>query len=36
MRERVTMLGGHIEIASQPGQGTRIDAWLPLRKERAP
>jgi signal transduction histidine kinase len=33
MRERITMLDGHLEIVSQPGQGTRIDGWLPLRKE---
>ena len=29
MRERVKMLGGSIEITSQPGQGTRIDACFP-------
>ena len=31
MRERVNMLGGRIEITSQPGQGTCIDARLPKR-----
>lgn len=29
MRERVKMLGGRLEITSQPGQGTRIDACFP-------
>jgi PAS domain S-box-containing protein len=33
MRERATMLGGILEIDSQPGQGTRITGWLPLREE---
>ncbi|MDD5329040.1 MAG: PAS domain S-box protein [Sulfuricella sp.] len=29
MQERVKMLGGRFEIDSEPGQGTRIGAWLP-------
>lgn len=33
MRERITMLGGSLEIDSQPDAGTHITAWLPLRKE---
>lgn len=33
MRERVTILGGSLDIDSQPDRGTRIDGWLPLRKE---
>jgi PAS domain S-box-containing protein len=32
MRERIAMLGGHLEIDSQPGRGTRIVARIPLRK----
>jgi PAS domain S-box-containing protein len=32
MRERIAMLGGHLEIDSQPGRGTRIVASIPLRK----
>lgn len=32
MRERVNMLGGHLDIGSKPGKGTRIVAWLPLGK----
>lgn len=33
MRERVTMLGGTLEIDSRSGQGVRITGWLPLGKE---
>ena len=33
MRERVTILGGKLEIESHPGSGTRISGWLPLRRE---
>lgn len=33
MRERATMLGGNLEIDSQPEQGARITGWLPLHKE---
>lgn len=35
MRERVKALGGWLEIDSQPGCGTRIEAWLPKRGEVA-
>ena len=31
MEERLRSLGGHLEVRSQPMEGTRIDAWLPLR-----
>ena len=31
MRERVTILGGELEIVSAPGSGTRISAQLPLK-----
>jgi signal transduction histidine kinase len=31
MRERVEMLGGSIEIASRPGEGTTVSSTLPLR-----
>lgn len=30
MRERAMALGGQISIASRPGSGTRLRAWLPL------
>lgn len=33
MRERITMLGGRLEIVSSPAAGTRIRVWLPHRKE---
>ncbi len=36
IRERVTMLGGRLEIDSVPGQGTRIEGWLPRPKETTP
>ncbi|MBE0623172.1 MAG: sensor histidine kinase [Burkholderiales bacterium] len=35
MRERVRMLGGVFEIASEPGRGTRVLARLPLSLEEA-
>jgi two-component system sensor histidine kinase UhpB len=35
MRERIAMLGGCLEIDSQPGRGTHIVAWLPLKEEAA-
>jgi signal transduction histidine kinase len=31
MRERVESLGGRFRIESQPGNGTRVIAWLPLQ-----
>lgn len=30
MRERVESVGGHFEISSAAGRGTRVEAWLPL------
>lgn len=32
MRERIAMLGGCLEIDSEPGRGTHIVAWLPTKK----
>jgi PAS domain S-box-containing protein len=31
MEERLRLLGGKLEIQSRPMEGTRIDAWLPLK-----
>jgi signal transduction histidine kinase len=31
MEERLRSLGGHLEVHSRPMEGTRIDAWLPLK-----
>lgn len=41
IRERLTLLGGRMEIDSAPGQGTRFTLWAPLRRggmasDRAP
>jgi PAS domain S-box-containing protein len=33
MRERLELLGGQLEIESQPGQGTRLTARIPLEQE---
>jgi signal transduction histidine kinase len=30
MRERVSLLGGEIDVESQPGLGTVVLAWVPL------
>ena len=35
MRQRVLLLGGKIDIASSPGHGTTILAWVPLEEERS-
>jgi signal transduction histidine kinase len=32
MRERIELLGGEIEVASEPGKGTEITARVPLRE----
>ena len=31
MKERVYLLGGRFEIHSEPGKGTRIEAWVALQ-----
>lgn len=33
IRERITMLGGRLDIDSSPGKGTRIAGWLPRPQE---
>jgi signal transduction histidine kinase len=35
MEERLRLLGGQLEIQSLLMEGTRIDAWLPLKMARA-
>ena len=35
MQERVELLGGRLEIGSQPGQGTRLVAQLPVMEAEA-
>ncbi len=35
MEERLRFLGGKLEIQSRPMEGTRIDAWLPLKMASA-
>lgn len=32
MRERAEELGGRFELASEPGQGTRLSVWVPHRQ----
>jgi PAS domain S-box-containing protein len=34
MQERARLVGGNLEIISQPGSGTRIVAWIPLVGEK--
>ncbi len=36
MKERVAQAGGRLELTSQPGQGTKITARLPLRSSCTP
>jgi PAS domain S-box-containing protein len=33
MRERVSLMGGHFRITSNPGQGTRIEISIPLNEQ---
>jgi signal transduction histidine kinase len=35
MQQRIKLLGGKIDIASRPGYGTTILAWVPLREDRS-
>ena len=30
---RVTLVGGHVSVHSEPGAGTRIDGWVPLPEQ---
>jgi PAS domain S-box-containing protein len=31
MEERLRLLGGHLEVYSRPTEGTRVEAWLPVK-----
>jgi signal transduction histidine kinase len=33
MRERLVRLGGHVNVESAPGKGTRVEGFCPLRQE---
>jgi len=35
MKERVSLVGGTLDIQSMPGEGTRVCAWVPFKQERA-
>jgi signal transduction histidine kinase len=35
MRERLTLLGGWLEIATAPGEGVRLEMWLPRPQQAA-
>jgi signal transduction histidine kinase len=35
LQDRVEALDGRMEVASSPGHGTRLHAWLPLPEERS-
>ncbi len=32
MRRRLEELGGRLQVASEPGRGFRVEAWIPLRE----
>jgi signal transduction histidine kinase len=34
MRERLVRLGGHINVESVPGKGTRVEGFCPLPQEK--
>ena len=34
MRERLVRLGGHVNVESAPGKGTRVEGFCPLRQEK--
>jgi signal transduction histidine kinase len=33
MRERLVRLGGHVNVESSPGKGTRVEGFCPLREK---
>lgn len=36
MRERVQLLGGELDVESEPGHGTTIVAWVPVKENATP
>ena len=36
MEARTRLLGGHFEIHSEPGKGTRLEVWVPLELPSGP
>jgi signal transduction histidine kinase len=36
MRERAQALGGQLGVHSAPGQGTRVEACIPVRAQETP
>jgi signal transduction histidine kinase len=34
MRERLVRLGGHVNVESAPGKGTRVDCFCPVQKKK--
>jgi signal transduction histidine kinase len=32
MEERVRLAGGHFNLQSEPGKGTRLEAWVPVKR----
>ncbi|MFF5221525.1 sensor histidine kinase [Micromonospora sp. NPDC000212] len=35
IRERIAAVGGHVCVTSQPGAGTDVELWIPIRDEPA-
>jgi signal transduction histidine kinase len=35
VRERAQLLNGRVAVHSRPGEGTTVDAFLPMPQERA-
>ena len=35
IRERITQVGGTVEIRGEPGTGTRLSVWIPLEAANA-
>jgi len=33
LRERLVKLGGHVNVESAPGKGTRVESFCPVREK---